>query len=127
MPGSLTSNGLKLAEVCNRSLNEARTNLRLFCCVEGYLIGLEDILSGMRSGLGEETGAMDVKLGRLSYMNNAPPTKVAIEESKYLYRRQVGFFITGIRVSAATNYNQSTHNSLVVIILCLSCVLCLHR
>lgn len=42
--------------------------------------------------------SMDVKLGQQSYIPNASPNKRKTEEAKYLWRRQLGFFITGMKL-----------------------------
>ena len=46
----------------------------------------------------ERPNGMDVKLGCQSYGPYASIDKVATEQAKYPWRRQLGFFITGIRV-----------------------------
>lgn len=46
----------------------------------------------------EQPNAMDVKLGRYSYGPYSSPGKMAIEQAKYPWRGELGFFITGIRV-----------------------------
>ncbi|KAL5106567.1 Inositol polyphosphate multikinase [Taenia crassiceps] len=61
-----------------------------------FLVAMADMQWGM-----EQPNAMDIKLGRQSYGPQAPAEKMAIEQAKYPWRRQLGFFITGIRVDGA--------------------------
>lgn len=62
----------------------------------GFLVAMADMQWEM-----EQPNAMDIKLGRRSYGPLAPAEKMAMEQAKYLWRRQLGFFITGIRVRSS--------------------------
>ncbi|VDK38135.1 unnamed protein product [Taenia asiatica] len=61
-----------------------------------FLVAMADMQWEM-----EQPNAMDIKLGRQSYGPLAPTEKMAMEQAKYPWRRQLGFFITGIRVDGA--------------------------
>lgn len=61
-----------------------------------FFIAMEIVQFGM-----ENPNSMDVKLGCQSYLPDAPSKKRNMEESKYLWRRQLGFFITGLNVDGS--------------------------
>ncbi|KAL5968694.1 Inositol polyphosphate multikinase [Taenia solium] len=61
-----------------------------------FLVAMADMQWEM-----EQPNAMDIKLGRQSYGPLAPAEKMAMEQAKYPWRRQLGFFITGIWVDGA--------------------------
>ncbi|VDL61328.1 unnamed protein product [Hymenolepis diminuta] len=58
-----------------------------------YFIAMDNVQYGMQNPT-----SMDVKLGQQSYVPNASPNKRKTEEAKYLWRRQLGFFITGMKL-----------------------------
>lgn len=41
----------------------------------------------------------DIKIGRVTYSSDSSPNKIRLEEAKYAWRKDLGFFITAMRVS----------------------------
>nr|CDS29425.1 inositol polyphosphate multikinase [Hymenolepis microstoma] len=58
-----------------------------------YFIAMDNVQYGLQN-----PNSMDVKLGQQSYVPSASPNKRKTEEAKYRWRRQLGFFITGMKL-----------------------------